>query len=231
MSINRKIALFFILILTSCTAFLVYEILAVKDFQTIIVSVVFVTIVFALFISSIIVLKKHMLYIMIQLSEVIGSLIDMRESEVFSILNDDMLSKLQSQVSKLSGILRMQNSKLQIEKDEIKSLISDISHQLKNPLANLNIYTTFLMDEEISRENRREFVRNINSQLEKLNWLMESMIKMSRLESGIIQLNPEINSLNDTLLTSLKQVFQKASKKCIEIDFSLQSDIKIMIDK
>jgi len=231
MSLNSKITIFFISMLGVCITFLVFAILIAKDFKTILISAIFVIIVFLMCIAFVIIIRKHMLDIMTQLSEVIASLIDMRECEAFSVLNDDMLSKLQSQVSKLSGILRMQNAKLKKEKDEIKSLISDISHQLKNPLANLKIYASFLMDEEIDKSKRQEFVVNINSQLDKLNWLMESMIKMSRLESGIIQLNPETSSLNDTLLTSLKQIYQKASKKCIEIAFVPERDIMLMHDK
>ncbi len=231
MSINKKITFYFLSIITCSSVFLAYGILLGKDSKILVVDVVFVAIVFALFISFIIVLKKHMMHIMTQLSEVIASLIDMRENEVFSVLDDDMLSKLQSQVSKLAGILRMQNSKLKSEKNEIKSLISDISHQLKTPLANLNIYINLLMDEELEQSEKQEFIKHINNQVEKLNWLMESMIKMTRLESGIIQLNPEISSLNDTLLTSVKQVYQKASKKGIEIFFVPQSDIQLIIDK
>lgn len=231
MSINRKIALMFTLLFTCSAVFLICEVLYVKHEMVIEIGAAFVTAVFVLFVFLIFILKRHMLDIMNQLSELIASIIDMRENEVFSVLNDDMLSKLQSQVMKLSGILRMQNLKLQKEKNEIKSLISDISHQLKNPLANLNIYTSLLLDEELDNVRRLEYTKNINSQVEKLSWLMESMIKMSRLESGIIQLNQEITGLNDVILTSIKQIFQKAEKKNIKVDFIHEDDIKLSIDK
>lgn len=231
LGINKKLTFFFCSMFTICIAFLIYEHIVVKDFNAIVVSYIFVVTIFVLISIFIIVFKKYMLNIMYQLSKLIASLIDMHENEVFSVLNDDMLSKLQSQVIKLSGILRMQNEKLKNDKNEIKSLITDISHQLKNPLANLKVYTSILMNEEIDNNDRNEYIRNINSQLDKLSWLMESMIKMSRLESGIIQLDLKFNSLNDTLLTSIKQIFQKASRKNIEIEFAPQQDIKLVIDK
>lgn len=155
----------------------------------------------------------------------ISALIDMREDEVFSVLKDDMLSKLQSQVIKLTGILNMQNKRLKKEQDEIKSLISDISHQLKTPVANLKIYCDLLQDSRLSHKQREDFTNNIQSQLNKLNFLMDSMIKMSRLESGIIALSPQLGSLNKTCLAAIKQIYQKALQKNIEVSFLENGDI------
>jgi len=170
-------------------------------------------------------------HILIQLSEVIESITDMNENEVFSVLNDDMLSKLQSQVIKLTNILKAQNRRIKYERDEIKSLISDISHQLKTPLANLKLYYEILQDTSISKEEYEEFNFNMKSQIEKLSFLLESMIKMSRLESGIIKLNPKKVSLNDICLTAIKQVYKKAKDKNIEIKFNDTEDIVLNIDK
>ncbi len=175
--------------------------------------------------------KKQMNYTLLELSEIIAAITDMRGIEKFSSLDDSMLSKLQSQVIKLSGILKMQNSRLEKEKNAIKSLISDIAHQLKNPLSNLNLYISFLKDEDLNESARQEYVNYIVSQLEKLNWLMESMIKMSRLESGVIQLKPEINCVNNLILTSLKQVYLKAEEKGIQINFTPGGNVKLLIDK
>lgn len=171
-----------------------------------------------------------MLGILNQLSEVISSLTELREQEVFSVLNDDMLSKLQTQVIKLSGILKANNARLKKERDEIKSLISDISHQLKTPLANLHVYHGLLQDQSITSEQREEFTQNIHSQLQKLSFLLESLIKMSRLESGIIQLNPQIISLKETCMTSIRQVYQNAQAKGVTLIFTPANDIQLAHD-
>ncbi|HEX2926358.1 MAG TPA: HAMP domain-containing sensor histidine kinase [Ruminiclostridium sp.] len=215
-----------------CLGFMVFAIISARNFQAVVASIIFTAAITVLITALVILIRQYMLNVISRLSEVIASLVDMRETEVFSVLNDDMLSKLQSQVLKLSGILKSQNLRLQREKNEIKSLISDVSHQLKNPLANLKIYVSFLTEEDIDPVTRQEYLKNIDNQLDKLSWLMESMIKMSRLESGIIQLNREMVSLNDTVLTSIKQVFQKASKKNIQIEFNpREKDISLSIDK
>lgn len=230
--INKRAAVLIAMIYCFCFGFMVYQLITADNFQTVLISVIFTTVISALVTAYTVMMRKYMLDVMTRLSELIASLVDMREIEIFSALNDDMLSKLQSQVLKLSGILRSQNARLQNEKNQIKSLISDISHQLKNPLANLKIYTSFLMDEDIDQLLRQEYLKNISSQLDKLNWLMESMIKMSRLESGIIQLNRDMTSLNDILLTSIKQVFEKAVSKNIEVVFIPPGkDIRLSIDR
>jgi signal transduction histidine kinase len=161
----------------------------------------------------------------------ISSIIDMREEEVFSVLNDDLLSKLQSQVIKLTNILKAQNTKIKRERDEIRSLISDISHQLKTPLSNLKLYHELMGDPSISKEDYNEFNVNMKNQIEKLSFLLESMIKTSRLESGIIQLIPQKTNLNDICLTAIKQSYEKAKIKNIKIQFNITEDILLNIDK
>lgn len=230
MNFNRKIAVIVTLFITVNLVYLFYGIIISKSFIEIIINVCLMCFEAAAGFIFYTEVKKQMQDVFLQLSEVIAAITDMRETEIFSVLDDNMLSKLQSQVIKLSGILKMQNSKLEKEKNEIKSLISDIAHQLKNPLSNLNLYISFLKDRCLDESSRQEYVNNISNQLEKLNWLMESMIKMSRLESGIIQLKPEESSVNELLLTSLKQVYHKAERKGMDMEFIPDEDIKLTAD-
>lgn len=179
----------------------------------------FTGLVLLLFRLAIGIMQRYMQNVIVQLSEMIGALYDLREEELVSVLDDDLLSKLQSQVLKLMKMMRAHQNKLRTERDEIKSLISDISHQLKTPLANLEMYCTFLQEGDLDEQQRREFSGHVQSQLDKLSWLMESMIKMSRLESGIIQLHLKPGNLVDTIMTALKQVHEKAKQKAITVYF------------
>ncbi len=229
--IKKREAILIAVIYFICITFSTYQLLVAKNIQAVLLCIIFTVLLAVMITTLILLLHRDMQSVIFRLSEMVASLIDMRETEVISVLNDDLLSKLQSQVLKLSRMLKLQNKKLQNEKNGIKSLISDISHQLKTPLANLKIYVSFIMDEDIEPLMRMEYLKNINNQLDKLNWLMESMIKMTRLESGIIQLNREISNLNDVLLTSIKQIYQKALKKNIDIVFiPFKKDVKLLID-
>lgn len=153
------------------------------------------------------------------LSYTIASIIDDNPVDIFSTIEDTMLSKLQSQILKLSDILKSHSIKQKKEKDDITELISDISHQLKTPLANINLYNSLLLDENLDSDKRMEFVKNMEIQLVKLNWLMESLIKMSRLETGIIKFNAENHPISQTVLQAISTASQKAEKKGINILF------------
>jgi len=231
MSMTAKMILCFSVLLTMCIGFTVYVAMFIESSRVTLTTALFCIMVIVLFVAFSLILKKHMLFILIQLSEVISALIDGREHEVFSASNDDLLSKLQAQVTKLSGILLAQNSRLKNERDEIKSLISDISHQLKTPLANLRVYFDLLQDQSLAPAQREEFMHNVQGQLEKLSFLMDSMIKMSRLESGVIQLSPQMASLNETSLTAIRQVYQKAQVKNIHLSFDAGQDIQLQHDR
>lgn len=225
LSIKTKIVILFLLLLTIVVGFDLYILFKYKYIVLTIEITFFSIFLLSMYLIFIIIIRKHGQKILAQLSDMLSAMIDMREDEVFSVLEDDMLSKLQSQVIKLTGILNMQNKSLKKDRDEIKTLISDISHQLKTPLANLKIYCDLLQDKTISNSQREDFINNIQSQLNKLSFLMDNMIKMSRLESGIIALNPQLRCLNTTCLAAIKQVYQKAVQKNIEVSFSENGNI------
>jgi len=186
--------------------------------------------VISLFVLLVRILHTQTNRLLAQLSDMIGALIDMREIEVFSVLEDDMLSKLQTQVSKLTFMLRAHNVKLREERDGIRSLVSDIAHQLKTPLANLTLYSGFLCDEGLDSVRRNQFAMDMLSQVEKLSWLIESMVKISRLESGIIQLQAQRVSLKELLLKVVKQGYERAQNKGIDLEFRPSQDIWLTLD-
>lgn len=76
------------------------------------------------------------------------------------------------------------------ERARIKELISDISHQTKTPISNILLYTELLSEQDLS-EPGREYVRSLTSQTTKLRFLIDSLVKMSRLESGVLILMPK----------------------------------------
>lgn len=231
MKLNFKIGAYFAAIVMCCIWLACYIWFTLENAALLTVIIIFCAAIIGFSVIFIYILKKHMEHILNQLSLVISSITDMNTNEVFSVLNDDMLSKLQSQVIKLTNILKAQNARIKREGDEIKSLISDISHQLKTPLSNLKLYYELLLDTSISKEEYTEFSGNMQNQIEKLSFLLESMIKMSRLEGGIIKLIPNKTSLNDVCLTAIKQAYQKAKVKNIEIKFNTKGDIILSIDK
>lgn len=165
-----------------------------------------------------------------QLSFLIEELVGKQEVHVFSELEDTLLSRLQHQLLKLRSILIKQNQLLDNEKKQIKALISDISHQIKTPVASANMFVQLLNDDTLSEEERKEYIDILQISLEKLTFLVNSFVKMSRLESGIIALKPEKSSLNDIILQAVKSVYSKAKAKDITIVFDCEQDYKLYLD-
>lgn len=183
-----------------------------------------------LLISFVLAIRKEMINHLYSLSGLIQDLINGHGPQNLPIHEDSLLSKLHNQVLQLSELLSSQKQSYRKEGHEVKSLISDISHQLKTPLANLVMYNSLLLDNKLSDEKRREFTRHMGSQIEKLSWLMESLIKLSRLESGIIELHAESHNLENTVLAAIKQAFPVAEQRNIEILFEGEQGIVLQHD-
>lgn len=148
-----------------------------------------------------------------QITLLIEALVEQQERIVFPENEDTLTARLQHQLLKLRNILTAQNQMLAQEKEQIKTLISDISHQIKTPVAAANTFAQLLDDKGISNEERSEYIATLQTSLEKLTFLTNSLIKMSRLESGIISLKPEKNSLNDIVLQAVKLFMRRQKKK------------------
>lgn len=169
-------------------------------------------------------------HLLIKLSQLIDSLINHSNTPVYSEIEDTLLSRLQSQVIKLSGIMHAQNKNIQLEKDEIKSFISDLSHQIKTPVAALKMFAELLQDPALTKEQHQEYLQILQDTLNKLTFLTDSLIKMSRLESGVIHLRPEKLDLNDILLHAFKQIHPLAVQKNIEIIFQSTHEVQLCVD-
>ncbi len=175
-------------------------------------------------------LRSGMITILDKLSLTVQSLIDGQDEEHFPVSEDNLLSKLQDQVLKLSGILRMQKLRYKEEGEGMKSLITDITHQLRTPLANLNMYNGMLADEALPPDKRAEFARIARDQTEKLTWLMDSLVKLSRLESGMIEIRAERRNLVDTIMTAIKTAYPGAEEKGLVISFEGNTPLPLLHD-
>lgn len=165
-----------------------------------------------------------------QITLLIEALVEQQERQIFSEAEDTLTARLQHQLLKLRNILTAQNQMLAQEKEQIKTLISDISHQIKTPIAAANTFAELLSDGELSAEERTEYITTLQMSLGKLTFLTNSLIKMSRLESGIISLKPEKNSLNEIVLQAVKTIYAKAKEKGILITFECDQSFEAVLD-
>ena len=130
---------------------------------------------------------------------------------------ENLFYKIQHRISRLYEVLRESKSNIVKERADLQELISDISHQVKTPIANLKMLDATLLEQNVSPEKQREFLLAIGSQLEKLDFLMQAMIKTSRLEAGVIALEPKPQAIYDTLAAALGGILLNAEQKKIAV--------------
>lgn len=97
------------------------------------------------------------------------------------------LSILKNEIYKVTRMLSEHSSLLEKEKMNLTNAISDISHQLKTPLTSMMVMADLLGSEKLDAARRREFVRNIQVQLERLDWLVASLLKLSKIDAGTVK--------------------------------------------
>lgn len=102
------------------------------------------------------------------------------------------------------------------EKDSIQSLIADISHQTKTPIANLLLYSELLQEENLPASATAS-VDALHNQAEKLRFLIDSLVKLSRMENGIISLAPQRAVLQPLLEGLIAQYTAKAAEKGLSL--------------
>lgn len=140
-------------------------------------------------------------------------------------------TKMSALETKLSHYLAMNNaSKAQLaeEKGKINALISDISHQTKTPLSNIMLHTQ-LLSERMATEDNQHILNVLNQQVDKLNFLITSLVKSSRLEIGTITVTPKKYALNDLLERVFQNVEPMAQRKGITFS-KCHTEIEALFD-
>lgn len=128
-------------------------------------------------------------------------------------------SRIVSQLRRIVTDARFREKQAVGEKDQIMELLSDLSHQLKTPLANIVMDTELLQDPAIGGDEarRREFLLHVKSQADKMQWLMASLLKASRLENGMIRFPVESAGIKETIARAVSAVYGQAAAKKIAL--------------
>jgi len=134
-----------------------------------------------------------------------------------SSYNESMLSAIEHKMARVLSANYLSKTRMEEERNRIKTLISDISHQTKTPIANLILYSEILKERNHTGENDT-IITEINSQSEKLKFLIEYLVKISRLEQGIIQVKPEVQNIDMLLQALYNEMKPKAEERGITLN-------------
>lgn len=131
--------------------------------------------------------------------------------------------------SSIQNELLLQRS--QREEGNLKSSITDITHQLKTPVASLKLSLDIALSDQYEEQERRNFADQAEVQINKLNLMLDGLAKISQLETDLIQLKPQKLSLQQLINEAVNGVIMKAVEKDIELEVELSEDTFVLVDK
>ncbi len=139
-----------------------------------------------------------------KLCDNIDSILHGNETELISASEEGELSILESEIRKMTVRLRESNDALAGDKIKLTNAIADIFHQLRTPITSMNLQVGLLSDEDITYQRRMELIHELKRQLARITWLVETLLKMSKIDAGTALIKSE--------MVDVKELINKASE-------------------
>ena len=137
--------------------------------------------------------------------------------------SETLFARISHRLTRLYGIMQENRRKVDAERQELQRLVSDVSHQVKTPVANLKMVTDTLLSKPVTEEEQREFLKGIRNQTDKLEFLFQALVKTSRLEK-------KDALLIDTLAVALSGIVYAAEKKNISVTVDCPEELRLSHD-
>lgn len=144
-------------------------------------------------------------------------------------MKDTLYGKVHEKLERVSHVWEIRRETNRQEKEKIKELISDISHQTRTPVANEKLCLEILR-QEVDTEKGREYLDKLEKQVDKLAFLFQNMVKMSRLGIGVIRVEKKKKNLVETLSHAVSQIVPASAKKQIELYVDSEQEMWIFHD-
>ncbi len=143
---------------------------------------------------------------------------------------ESLFSRMNHRINHLYQIMQDNQIKIKHDKENLQALLSDISHQTKTPISNLKIINETLMTKAVTKDKKIEFLKAFNHQLNKLDFLIQALLKASQLESGAISLIKKAVPITETLAKAINGVLAMIDQKEIDISIECPQDLIISHD-
>lgn len=140
------------------------------------------------------------------------------------------ISNLKNDLYKMTIKLKEQNELSLKDKIYLQDTLSDISHQLKTPLTSMYVINELLYDDKLDKSLKKELLNKSKKGLERIEWLITSLLKMSRLDSGSEKLILERVKLINIINKTIEPIRIPLELKNINLNVSCNSDIKVNVD-
>ena len=140
------------------------------------------------------------------------------------------ISNLKNDLYKMTIKLKEQNELSLKDKIYLQDTLSDISHQLKTPLTSMYVINELLYDDKLDKSLKKELLNKSKKGLERIEWLITSLLKMSRLDSGSEKLILENVKLINIINKTIEPIRIPLELKNINLNVSCSNDIKVNVD-
>lgn len=165
------------------------------------------------------------------LCHMLDEMIDGRAQPSIDLSEETLLSRIAHRLERLYGVLAADRKRLDAERTALQSLVSDISHQTKTPIANLKMLNETLLARPLDEVERRTFLSASADELEKLDFLIQALVKTSRLETGLITLEKVMAPVDDTLAQALNGVLAILEQKGLDLEVECPAGIVVCHDR
>lgn len=164
------------------------------------------------------------------LCQILDSMITGNEEPAHLEDSETQLARIVHHLGRLYQIMQENRRKVDEERQELQALVSDISHQVKMPVSNLKMATDTMLKQPMTEMERAEFIHGIRYQADKLDFLFQMLVKTSRLETGVIQLDKKPCILFHTVAQAMSGIVYAAEKKEIAVSVKCPENLTISHD-
>jgi len=180
---------------------------------------------------TILLCRRYTTKIISSVDEVLERILAKEPNPAATTNSEDRFSKLAHKANRITDMLVAEAATAKTEKETVQGFISDMSHQMKTPLSGITMYTELLQEGNLNPQDTQEFLTRVKISVDKLQWMTDSLIKLSRLEAGTITLAPALVSIKQTISEAIILVLAEAEKKNVEIIVEDFEDIPLHHDK
>ena len=159
-----------------------------------------------------------------ELSLSIDRILHGQEQILLTDSSEGELSILKSEIQKMTFRLKESADSLKGDKILLTDAIADISHQLRTPLTSMNLTVSMLLTEDLSGERRRELAHNLKKSLQRIDWLIESLLKISKIDSGTASFKKETVLVSEALKKSVEPFAVAMELKDQKLKLSVSSE-------
>lgn len=164
------------------------------------------------------------------LSKSMNDILNDNYSFLIKTYNEGIVSSLNNDIYKMTVKLKESRDISIKDKEYLEEILSEISHQIKTPITSMYIINDILCNDQLDNSKRHEFVLKNKKEIERIEWLVSSLLKMSRLDSNVVKLNICNVSVLKLIENSLEPIKVSIELKNINVDLSSLKDFDLNVD-